>query len=145
MSCLYCTRSVVVCQALAGPFCVLVEVESTRAIALMVLETFGFGFAGASLTLAFAPSGVVGVFRVHVFGQAVFKVDNHCVALFVLVVSVSHASIVPQRGLFVNPSLRNSCSRSGGCTFLGQCGRPRFGLDDLRECRGYGGGNCWGG
>ena len=59
MSCLYCTRSVVVCQALAGPFCVLVEVESTRAIALMILEAlclgFGFGFAGAILALALAP------------------------------------------------------------------------------------------
>ena len=49
--------------------------------------------AGASLTLAFAPSGVVGVFRVHVFGQAMLEVDCcHCVALFV---SVSHTCIIP--------------------------------------------------
>jgi len=46
--CVYYTRCVVVCQALATPLCVLPEVESTRAIALMILEVlgFGFGFAG---------------------------------------------------------------------------------------------------
>jgi len=44
---------------LARPLRVLVVVESTRAIALMILEALclglGFGFAGASLALAFAP------------------------------------------------------------------------------------------
>ena len=64
---------------LARPLCVLVEVESTRAIALMILEDLGFGFAGASVTLALAPRCVVGVFRVHVFCQAMLEVDcNHC-------------------------------------------------------------------
>ena len=64
---------------LACPLCVLVEVESTRAIALMILEDLGFGFAGASVALALAPRCVVGVFRVHVFCQAMLEVDcNHC-------------------------------------------------------------------
>ena len=39
----------------ATPLCVLPEVESTRAIALMILEALCLGFAGASLALAFAP------------------------------------------------------------------------------------------
>ena len=50
----------------------------------MILETFGLGF-GASLALALAPRCIVGVFRVHVFGQAMLKVDCHCVALSRLV------------------------------------------------------------
>ena len=59
MSCVYYTRCVVVCQALTGPFRIVCEVESTRAIALMILEALclglGFGFAGAILALAPAP------------------------------------------------------------------------------------------
>jgi len=77
---------------LARPLCVLVVVESTRAIPDVVLEALrfglGFGFAGASLALALAPRCVVGVFCVHVLGQAVFKIyattidNNHCVFPF---------------------------------------------------------------
>ena len=50
---------------LARPLCVLVEVESTRAIALMILETFGFGFAGAILALALDPRCRVLFFGCH--------------------------------------------------------------------------------
>jgi hypothetical protein len=45
----------ILCVMLARPFRIVCEVESTRAIALMILETFGFGFAGASLALARDP------------------------------------------------------------------------------------------
>jgi hypothetical protein len=83
---------IVLVLMLARPFRIVCEVESTRAIALMILEDLGFGFAGANLALALAPRCVVGVFRVHVFCQAMFKVDCHCVTLFV---SVSHACIIP--------------------------------------------------
>ena len=69
MLCVYYTRCVVVCQALATPLCVLPEVESTRAIALMILEalclSLGFGFAGAILALAFAPRCRVLFFGCH--------------------------------------------------------------------------------
>jgi hypothetical protein len=34
----------------------------------------------------------------------VFKVDNHCVALFVLVVSVSHECIIPNKPQLVKPT-----------------------------------------
>ena len=44
---------------LARPLCILVVIESTWAIALMVLEAFGFGFAGASFALALAPRCLV--------------------------------------------------------------------------------------
>ena len=67
---------------LARPLCVLVEVESTWAIALKILEALcfglGFGFAGASLTLALAPRCLVLFFCFH------------CVTLF-----VSLACIIP--------------------------------------------------
>ena len=76
---------IVLSVMLARPFRIVCEVESTRAIALMILET-----AGASVALALAPRCVVGVFHDHVFCQAMFKVDCHCVTLF-----VSHACIIP--------------------------------------------------
>ena len=58
------------------------------------LDGDGIGF-GASLALALAPRCVVGVFRVHVFGQAMLEIDcRHCVSLFVLVVSVSDECII---------------------------------------------------
>jgi hypothetical protein len=93
---------------LARPLCVLVEVESTRAIALMILEAlclgFGFGFAGASVALALAPRRVVGVFRVHVFSQAMFKVDCHCCPFQrTVVLFVSHEYIISSCSCFVNP------------------------------------------
>ena len=63
---------------------------------------FGFVELNANLALAFVlPVGVVLVFVVGVFGQPVFEVVCHRVALVV----VSHACILPSSRLFVNPSV----------------------------------------
>ena len=80
----------------------VVEVASTHGGPLLIIRG-----AGASLTLAFAPRCVVGVFRVHVFGQAMLEVDCcHCVALFV---SVSHKYIIPSLAQLVKLNSNFSC------------------------------------
>ena len=95
---------------LARPLCVLVEVESTRAIALMILEVlgFGFGFAGGfrvsprsqclppSASHAEFRGAIVGSFAGAILALAfaprcrVLFFCFHCVTLF-----VSLACIIP--------------------------------------------------